>query len=120
MDYRLGSPEWRIIELAYDCLTVSHLITRCYFAKLNFQIVVDIHGELSANKTPIIHKVFPLLEKVQSDWESRSNNPAYELVKPALEAGLQNMSKWYRKTDDTSIYFISHGTFTKFPLYLYC
>ena len=81
-------------------------------------MVADIHGELSANKTPTIHKVFPLLEKVQSDWESRSNNRMYKLVKPALDAGLKNMSKWYRKTDDMSIYFISHGMFSKFSSYL--
>ena len=81
-------------------------------------MVADIHGELSANKTPTIHKVFPLLEKVQSDWESRSNNRMYKLVKPALDARLRNMSKWYRKTDDTSIYFISHGMFSKFSSYL--
>ena len=34
----------------------------------------------------------------------------------ALEAGLKNRSKWYRKADDivTSIYFISHGMCTFF------
>ncbi|KIL55348.1 hypothetical protein M378DRAFT_46105, partial [Amanita muscaria Koide BX008] len=36
------------------------------------------------------------------------NIPEYAPVKQALEAGLENMRKWYRKSDDTSIYFISH------------
>jgi hypothetical protein len=56
--------------------------------------------------------VFPLIEKVQSGWESRVLNPSYAPVKHALEAGLKNMNKWYRKADDTSIYFISHGMFS--------
>ena len=83
-------------------------------AEFNNQIVADTHGELSAHKTSTIHMVFPLIEKVQSDWESRSLNPVYAPVKHALEAGLKNMSKWYRKADVTSIYFISHGMYAFF------
>ncbi|KAH6904933.1 hypothetical protein BKA70DRAFT_1226143 [Coprinopsis sp. MPI-PUGE-AT-0042] len=30
-------------------------------------------------------------------------------VKHAIEDGLANLVKWYRKTDETSIYFIAHG-----------
>jgi hypothetical protein len=35
--------------------------------------------------------------------------PEYDPVKDALEAGLKNMEKWNRKTDNTSIYFVCHG-----------
>ena len=59
---------------------------------------------------PTCYKVYPLIERLQSQWEQLRDNPKYEPVKHALEAGLKNMSKWYRKTDDTSIYFISHGS----------
>ena len=81
----------------------------CLDSWLTAQIVAETHGELSAHKTPTIHKVFPLLEKVQSRWEAFCNTPEYAPVKHALDAGLENMRKWYRKTDDTSIYFVSHG-----------
>ncbi|KAM6498413.1 Ribonuclease H-like domain containing protein [Amanita muscaria] len=91
-DYKLSSPEWQIIKLAQNCL----------------QILAKTHGELSANKTATCHKVFPLLEILQSRWETLCKDDAYAPVKHALEAGLKNMQKWYRKTDDTSIYFISH------------
>lgn len=67
------------------------------------------HGELSANKVATCHKVFPLLERLQLQWEALCNDDEYTPVKHALDAGLKNMQKWYRKTDDTSIYFISHG-----------
>lgn len=33
-------------------------------------------------------------------------------MKHALEAGLKNMSKWYHKVDDMSIYITSHGKYT--------
>ena len=55
------------------------------------------------------HKVFPILERLQSEWEALLDDAEYEPVHHALEAGLKNMQKWYRKTDDTSIYFVSHG-----------
>ena len=73
------------------------------------KILADTHGELSANTTPMCHKVFPLLEQLQTEWETLCDDDKYFPVKHALDAGLKNMAKWYRKTDDTSIYFISHG-----------
>ena len=115
-DYRLSSLEWQIIELARDCLKVSALSSHIFPAEFSYQIVADTHGELSAHKTSTIHMVFPLIEKVQSDWENRCLNPVYAPVKHALEAGLKNMSKWYRKADDTLIYFIFHGMYTCFWL----
>jgi hypothetical protein len=46
---------------------------------------------------------------LQSKWDNLSENGRYEPVHEALAAGLRNMAKWYRKADDTSIYFVSHG-----------
>lgn len=67
------------------------------------------HGDLSAEKSPTCYKVFPLVEMLQSKWDDLLENEQYEPVHEALAAGLKNMAKWYRKADDTSIYFISHG-----------
>jgi hypothetical protein len=113
-DYRLSRAEWQIIELAQDCLRVSALLYIGFLPNSNMivQIVADTHGELSAHKTSTIHMVFPLIEKVQSGWESHRLNPVYAPVKHALEMGLKNMNKWFRKADDTSIYFISHGMYS--------
>ena len=61
-------------------------------------------GEIST-----CNRVFPLLEKLQTTWEALSMKHEYQHVQHALLAGLQNMDKWYQKTDDTSIYFVSHG-----------
>jgi hypothetical protein len=46
---------------------------------------------------------------LQSKWDNLLENERYSPVHEALAAGLENMAKWYRKADDTSIYFISHG-----------
>ncbi|KAN0105155.1 hypothetical protein V8E52_011317 [Russula decolorans] len=91
-NYLLSGPEWDIIRLAHDCL----------------EILKTAHGELSAEKAPMCYKVFPLVEMLQSKWDDLSESKQHEPVHEALAAGLKNMAKWYRKADDTSIYFVSH------------
>ena len=44
-----------------------------------------------------------------SQWETMAKDPAYKLVKDAIEAGLDRMVKWYRHTGNTPIYFVAHG-----------
>ena len=72
-------------------------------------ILGSAHGELSAEKTPTCHKVFLLLKKIQMEWEDLHDNPQYYPVKNAIQASLDVMEKWCQKTDDMSIYFVSHG-----------
>ena len=60
------------------------------------------------------YKVFPLLERLQTEWETLRDDNKYFPIQHTLNAGLKNMAKWYRKMDDTSIYFISHGNLLSF------
>jgi hypothetical protein len=39
--------------------------------------------------------------------------PQYDKVSDALIAGLDNLAKWYKKTDDSKAYFICLGTIRK-------
>jgi hypothetical protein len=36
--------------------------------------------------------------------------PQYRIVRDALNEGLDNLAKWYKKTDDSTAYFICLGT----------
>ena len=93
-DYRLSPSEWKIIELAQDCLQVSLMSSHDVFLlNSNYQVVLDTHGELSVHKTCTIHMVFPLIKKAQSNWKNCCHNQVYTPVKRSLEAGLKNMSK---------------------------
>jgi len=91
--YKLTRPEWQIIKLAHKCL----------------KVLSSTHGDLWGEKFLTCNRVFPLLKKLQTTWEALSVKHEYQPVQNALLAGLQNMDKWYLKTDDTSIYFVSHG-----------
>jgi hypothetical protein len=39
--------------------------------------------------------------------------PRYDKVRDALTEGLDNLAKWYKKTDDSTAYFICLGTIHK-------
>jgi len=39
--------------------------------------------------------------------------PRYDKVHDALIAGLDNLAKWYKKTDDSTAYFICLGMICK-------
>ena len=43
---------------------------------------------------------------MQQKWEHMVKNPKYAQIVPALKAGLENLRKWYRILDNSSIYFI--------------
>jgi len=73
------------------------------------RFLASTHGDLLGEKFLTCNRVFPFLEKLQTTWEALSMKREYQPVQHALLAGLQNMDKWYQKTDNTSIYFVSHG-----------
>ena len=110
-NYQLLAAKWKIIKLAHHCLSVSQQFIYLSCSKFLSQIPAATHGELSVHKEATCYKVFPLLERLQTQWEALCANDEYEPIHAALDAGLINMQKWYQKTDNTSIYFISHGRF---------
>lgn len=52
-----------------------------------------------------------MLELLMSEWEELLANPEYEPVHNALRAGIALLEKYYRRADDTDVYFIAHGEF---------
>jgi hypothetical protein len=50
-----------------------------------------------------------MLELLMSEWEERLEQAEYEPVHDALRAGIKLLEKYYRRADDTDVYFIAHG-----------
>lgn len=48
---------------------------------------------------------------MQESWENMARLPKFQEFKLALDAGLENLRKWYRKVDETDAYFICLGLF---------
>jgi hypothetical protein len=72
----------------------------------------------SSSKDPTVWRVIPVLEFLQESWENMANNPKFALISHAIKAGLENLCKWYRKVDDTNVYFICLGMEIFFSLYI--
>jgi len=39
--------------------------------------------------------------------------PKFAELKDAIHSGLENMNKWYQKTEDTDVYFICLGQYSQ-------
>lgn len=50
-----------------------------------------------------------MLELLMSEWEELLEDEDYEPVHGALQAGISLLEKYYRRADDTDVYFIAHG-----------
>ena len=110
-DYKLSASEWRLIKLVHHCLKVSeiNILVKIWSDESISQLVADRHNELSVEDSPTCSKVYPLLELLLSEWEDLLEDDTYAPVHDALRAGIAGLEKYYRKADDTSAYFISHG-----------
>ena len=52
-----------------------------------------------------------MLELLMSEWEDLLEKEEYEPVYVALRAGISLLEKYYRRADDTDVYFIAHGMY---------
>lgn len=51
----------------------------------------------------------PVLEFLQEAWKNMVAHPKFTDISDAINAGLENLSKWYWKIDDMNVYFICLG-----------
>ena len=49
-----------------------------------------------------------------SEWEELLEDKEYKPVHEALKAGISLLEKYYRRADDTDVYFIAHGMYHYF------
>ncbi|KAG1805825.1 uncharacterized protein BJ212DRAFT_1486171 [Suillus subaureus] len=90
MGFQLSPQEWKDLELMYDVL----------------QEPADAQQTFLVTHKPTVWRTIPVLEFLQEMWQTMANSSKFSSVSMAIEAGVNNLQKWYHKTDDTSIYFI--------------
>lgn len=88
-DFKLSPAEWKVIELAHRVLKEPAMAQQ----------------SLLAEKYATVSFALPILECLQSQWEALLDDAEFAPVHEGLRSGLKNLAKWYRKTDDTLIYF---------------
>ena len=67
----------------------------------------------TTNRPSLSHSI-PVLEFLLQSWEELHDTPEYESLSGHLQAGLDNLGKWYRHTDESDAYFITMGNVSSF------
>ena len=62
---------------------------------------------------PSVWRTIPILKFLIEMWENMLETPHFDLVHDAIVKGLDNLAKWYSKTDDNAAYFICLGAVNK-------
>lgn len=75
----------------------------------NFKEPADAQQSFSSNKQPTVWRIIPVLEYLVVRWEDMASQSKYYEISESIEAGLDNLAKWYRTTDDSDAYFVCMG-----------
>lgn len=89
--FKLTDGEWQLLELIRDALQEPAAACQTF----------------SHSSRPTVYRAFPVIEFMQTKWEQMAANPKYAIISQALNAGLDNLRKWYRTLDNSNMYFIS-------------
>jgi hypothetical protein len=63
----------------------------------------------STSQDPAVWWTIPVLEFLQQVWGTMADASKFYELSDAINGGLENLNKWYRKTNDTDAYFICLG-----------
>jgi hypothetical protein len=63
----------------------------------------------STTHHPAAYRTIPILKFSQETWENMARTPKFVEISGAITRGLKNLTKWYRKVDDTDTYFVCLG-----------
>ncbi|KAF5347190.1 hypothetical protein D9758_011073 [Tetrapyrgos nigripes] len=93
INFKMSPDEWHVISLCWNVLMVN--ATR--------------NAILGKEDVATSHWVIPAMYEVKLEWEQFLEDSTYDVIAPAIQAGLNSMYKWYRKvTEDKGVYFICH------------
>jgi hypothetical protein len=93
--------------VSYKYVVVS--LTACSLDYVMAQEPADAQMSFASEHHPSVSFTIPFLEFLQTRWETLLDDPEFEPVHHGIQAGLENLNKWYRKLDDTDVYFVCLG-----------
>jgi hypothetical protein len=111
-NFHLSKVEWDHLKLVHEVLQVRRDVD--FFLKKKTCLVLPqepatAQQSFSKSQEPTVWRTIPILEFLQQSWENMANSSKFVDVRDAIRTGLENLAKWYYKTDDTDVYFICLG-----------
>ena len=64
----------------------------------------------SAEKKPMLWRVLPAIERLQTAWEAKQDEKKYAIYREALNDGLDKLRKYYTRFDEKPVYILALGT----------
>lgn len=65
----------------------------------------------SAEKQPTLWRALPALERLQSTWEDKRDNPRFDIYRNAITAALDKIRKYYTRFDDKPAFILALGEY---------
>ena len=98
-----GQTTVQIMKVSHHFL-IPHTDTDC-----QWQEPASAQQSFSKSQEPAVWRAIPVLEYLEEKWETFVNDPQFDKLSEAIHGGLENIRKWYQKTDDSDTYFICLG-----------
>ena len=75
----------------------------------NSQEPAEAQQTFSCVADPAVYHTLPVLKYLQEQWTSMANATRFTSIAPAIQAGLDNLNKWYNKTEHTDAHIMCLG-----------
>lgn len=109
-DFKLMKKDWEQIEKVHEVLKVLITEHRCVCVLISStQEPATATQSFSSSRYPTVSRTIPVLEFLQQSWENMAKLPKFREMRKPIEAGLENLKKWYCRVDDTDVYFVCLG-----------
>lgn len=107
-ELELRNDEWDRVKLFLDLLTVCILIShRLALFTSYLQHADHAQQAFSSNRNPSLHLAIPALEALHKAWSARLARLKYGHFKKPLQAAIDKIAAYYKKTGGADAYIIA-------------
>ncbi|KAG2102329.1 hypothetical protein BD769DRAFT_1367557 [Suillus cothurnatus] len=96
-DFKLSAQEWT--ELEFLSVTSNY----AYYYVPHNKEPAEAQQSFSVTCEPTVWQTIPVLEYLQETLQNMAGSSKFSSFLTAIEAGIENLCKWYGKTDDTNV-----------------
>jgi hypothetical protein len=78
----------------------------------------DAQQAFSSGSRPSLHNALPAIETLYAAWQSASTKPRYAPFMLALEAAMEKLNEYYKRTAESDAHIISMGSHSDICFYI--
>jgi hypothetical protein len=86
------------------------MVSRRLLLTLSMQHPALAQQQFSSERVPTVFRVFPIIEFLLTALEAAQKDATFKPIRPAITAGVLNLTKWYQRLDTCPVYMVCNGT----------